>query len=67
MVVHGKGLVGHAGAVLLRKLADRTGLASALTDVLPTGAGTGWRDRAVVLVRLAVAIVLGARNLSEAE
>ncbi|WP_406191008.1 transposase [Streptomyces sp. NBC_01017] len=63
----GKALIGHAGAVLLRKLADRTGLTSALAGALPQGAGFGWRDRAVVVVQLAVAIVLGAVNLSDAE
>ncbi|WP_406468866.1 hypothetical protein OH738_16945 [Streptomyces hirsutus] len=52
-VVRGRrrqGLIGHAGAVLLRRLADRTGLTVALAAV-----------------RLAVAIVLGAVNLSDAE
>ncbi|MFZ3492017.1 IS1380 family transposase [Streptomyces sp. 5.8] len=63
----GRGLVGHAGAVLLRKLADRVGLTDALSGVLPSGTGAGWRERAPVVVQLAVAIVLGARNLSEAE
>ncbi|MFE9922848.1 IS1380 family transposase [Streptomyces sp. NPDC005774] len=63
----GKGLVGHAGAVLLRRCADRVGLTGALADVLPVGLGHGWRDRATVVVQLAVAIVLGASNLSEAE
>ncbi|MFD5065447.1 hypothetical protein [Streptomyces sp. NPDC058394] len=63
----GKGLVGHAGAVLLRKLADRVGLTAALAEVLPSGVGPGRRERAPVVVQLAVAIVPGARNLSEAE
>jgi serine/threonine protein phosphatase PrpC len=67
VVADGKGLIGHAGAVLLRRLADRSGLTAALAAVLPTGTGTGWRDRAAVVVRLAVAIVLGAVNLSDAE
>jgi len=67
VVADGKGLIGHAGAVLLRKLADRTGLTAALSTVLPAGTGTGWRDRAVVVVQLAVAIVLGSVNLSDAE
>lgn len=67
MTATGKGLIGHAGAVLLRRLADRAGLTAALAGVLPKGAGPGWRDRAAVVVQLAVAIVLGARNLSEAE
>ncbi|MFC1400941.1 MULTISPECIES: transposase [Streptacidiphilus] len=60
-------LVGHAGIVLLRKVADRTGLTRALGAVIPSGGGPGWRDRGVVLVQLACAIVLGATNVLEAE
>lgn len=67
MAADGKGLIGHAGAVLLRKLADRTGLTTALATVLPTGTGAGWRDRATVVVQLAVTIALGSVNLSDAE
>jgi hypothetical protein len=67
VVADGKRLIGHAGAVLLRRCADRTGLTGALAKVLPSSAVAGWRDRAEVLVHLAVAIVLGAANLSEAE
>nr|WP_184080636.1 IS1380 family transposase [Nocardiopsis mwathae] len=63
----GKHLVGHAGAVLLRKLADRTGLTRALTDVLPSSTANGWKERATALVHLAIAIALGARSLLEAE
>jgi Transposase DDE domain group 1 len=63
----GKGLVGHAGAVLLRRLADRVGLTRGLAGVLPSSTSAGWRERAGVLVQLAVAIVLGARSLLEAE
>ncbi|MEV0495874.1 transposase [Streptomyces atratus] len=63
----GKRLVGHAGAVLLRKLADRVGLTRGLAGVLPWSRANGWRERAGVLVQLAVAIVLGARSLLEAE
>jgi hypothetical protein len=37
----GKGLVGHAGVVLLRKCADRVGLTAALSSVLPAGQGPG--------------------------
>lgn len=62
----GKGMIGHSGAVLLRRLADRSGLVTALTRVFPSG-GTGWRDRAVVFVHLAISIVLGARSVLEAE
>ncbi|KIE22896.1 transposase [Streptomyces sp. MUSC 125] len=67
MTADGKGLVGHAGAVLLRKLADRIGLTRGLAGVLPSSRASGWRERAGVLVQLAVAIVLGARSLLEAE
>ncbi|WP_406191700.1 transposase [Streptomyces sp. NBC_01017] len=63
----GKGLVGHAGVVLLRRCADQVGLTGALAAVLPVGVGHGWRERAAVVVQLAVAIALGAVNLSEAE
>ncbi|MET9520519.1 hypothetical protein [Streptomyces sp. NPDC002994] len=59
----GKRLVGHAGAVLLRRCADGTGL----TDALATSTAAGWQERAGVLVHLAIAIVLGATNLLEAE
>lgn len=67
VVADGKRLIGHAGAVLLRRCADRTGLTGALAKVVPSSVMAGWRDRAGVLVHLAVAIVLGAANLSEAE
>ncbi|MFB7601147.1 IS1380 family transposase [Streptomyces sp. NPDC056160] len=67
VVADGKRLIGHAGAVLLRRCADRTGLTDALAGVLPSSTAAGWRDRAGVLVHLAIAIVLGAANLSEAE
>ncbi|GAA1895683.1 hypothetical protein GCM10009716_02190 [Streptomyces sodiiphilus] len=62
----GKGIVGHSGAVLLRRLADRSGLITALTRVFPAG-GSGWRDRAAVFVHLAISIALGARSVLEAE
>ncbi|MFF1792619.1 IS1380 family transposase, partial [Kitasatospora sp. NPDC058243] len=52
----GKGLVGHAGAVLLRRLADRVGLTTALAEALPAGIAPGWRERAPVLFQLAVAM-----------
>ncbi|MFD5513745.1 IS1380 family transposase [Streptomyces sp. NPDC127051] len=67
VVADGRGLVGHVGAVLLRRLAGRTGLTVALAGVLPAGTGSGWRDRAAVVVQLAVAIALGAVNISDAE
>ena len=63
----GKGLVGHAGVVLLHQVADRVGLTAALGRLWPGGGSATWRDRAHVLLGLAGAIVLGAKNLSEAE
>ncbi|WP_338675280.1 transposase [Streptomyces sp. SCSIO 30461] len=63
----GKNLTGHAGVVLLRKVADRVGLATVLSAALPKGTGPGWRDRGMALVQLACAIVLGATNILEAE
>ncbi|OIV37694.1 IS1380 family transposase [Mangrovactinospora gilvigrisea] len=53
--------------MLLRKVADRTGLTTALAAALPKGTGPAWRDRGTALVVLACAIVLGARNVLEAE
>ncbi|WAX77406.1 hypothetical protein [Streptomyces sp. KMM 9044] len=63
----GKNLVGHAGVVLLHRIADRVGLTRALAAALPRGVGPGWRDRGMALVQLACAIVLGARNVLQAE
>jgi Transposase DDE domain group 1 len=67
VVADGKGLVGHAGVVLLHQVADRVGLTAALQRLWPGGGSATWRDRAHVLLGLASAIVLGAENLSEAE
>ncbi|GAB4006402.1 hypothetical protein GCM10029992_56950 [Glycomyces albus] len=38
----GRGLVGQAGVVLLRRLADRVGLAGELAKALPVSATRGW-------------------------
>jgi len=61
----GKGLIGHAGAVLLRRCADRSGLTAALSEVFPAGRGPGWWDRGLVPVDLAISIVLGAVCMSD--
>ncbi|MET8538774.1 hypothetical protein ABZV67_45840 [Streptomyces sp. NPDC005065] len=53
--------------MLLRKVADRVGLTTALSAALPKGTGPGWRDRGMALVQLACAIMLGATNILEAE
>ena len=61
----GKGIIGHAGAVLLRACADQTGLTGALSGALRVrDRSPGW-DRGVVLVQLAVAIVLGATSMTD--
>jgi len=65
VAAEGRGLVGHAGAVLLRRCADKTGLTSGLCAALGRrGVLPGW-DRGVVLVQLAVAICLGASALAD--
>lgn len=61
----GKNLVGHVGAVLLRKCADKAGLTRALNTAIPCGKGPGWWDRGTVLVSLAVSIALGATSMSD--
>src|SRR5438552_3902612 len=59
------GLVGHAGAVLLRKLADQCGLTSALGAALGREGKFPLIDRGMALVSMAVAIALGARSMSD--
>jgi hypothetical protein len=61
----GEGLVGHAGAVLLRKLADQAGLTAALGAALARAGKFPLVDRGVALVSMAVAIVLGATCMND--
>ncbi len=61
----GKGLVGHAGAVLLRKAADQAGLTAQLSAALRKKGTPPLLDRGLVLVSLAVAIALGATSMSD--
>ena len=61
----GQGLVGHAGAVLLRKLADQAGLTVALGSALARRGKFPLVDRGVALVSMAVAIVLGATSMAD--
>ena len=63
--VDGNGLVGHAGAVLLRERADATGLTSALGAALPRAGTFPLTDREVALVSTAVTIVLGATSMTD--
>jgi hypothetical protein len=61
----GESLIGHAGAVLLRKLADQCGLTSALGATLTRSGKFPLVDRGVALVSMAVSIVLGATSMSD--
>jgi hypothetical protein len=61
----GTGLIGHAGAVLLRKAADQAGLTAGLGAALrKAGMSPVW-DRGIVLVSVAAAIALGATSMSD--
>jgi Transposase DDE domain group 1 len=61
----GTGLVGHAGAVLLRKAADQAGLTGWLGPALRKAGSSPVFDRGAVLVSLAAAIALGATSMSD--
>ena len=62
----GTGLVGHAGAVLLRKAADQAGLtAQPERGAAEEGHVAAAFDRGIVLVSLAAAIALGATSMSD--
>jgi hypothetical protein len=61
----GKGLVGHAGAILLRKAADQGGLTAALSGALRGKSTSQLLDRGIVLVSMAAAIALGATSMSD--
>jgi hypothetical protein len=58
----GTGLVGHAGAVLLRKAADQAGLTAGLSAALRKAGTSPLLDRGIVLVSMAAAIALGAKT-----
>jgi len=61
----GAGLVGHAGAILLRKAADQAGLTGQLSAALRRKGTSPLHDRGLVLVSLAIAIALGATSMSD--
>ena len=61
----GKGLVGHAGAILLRKAADQAGLTGLLSGALKEKRTSPLIDRGIVLVSMAAAIALGATSMSD--
>ncbi len=61
----GEGLVGHAGAVLLRKAADQAGLTAGLGAALRKAGTSPLFGRGAALVSMAVAIALGATSMSD--
>lgn len=63
--VGGRGVVSHVGSALLRLVADRVGLTSALSEALARPGFWPVHDRGRVLADLAVAIADGARTISE--
>jgi hypothetical protein len=65
VTTRGTGLVGHSGAILLRKAADQLGLTTGLSAALLKKGTSPLLDRGVVLASLAVAIALGATSMSD--
>jgi hypothetical protein len=61
----GTGLVGHAGAILLRKAADQACLTAQLSAALRKKGTSPLLDRGIVLVSVAVSIALGATSMSD--
>jgi len=61
----GEGLVGHAGAVLLRKLVGQAGVTVALGSALAQAGKFPLADRGVALVSMAVAIVVGVTSMND--
>ena len=61
----GTGLVGHAGAILLRKAADQAGLTAGLGAAVRKAGTSPLLDRGAALVSMAVAIALGATSMSD--
>jgi hypothetical protein len=61
----GTGLMGHAGAVLLRKAADQAGLTAGLGAALQKAGTSPLFGRGSALVSMAVAIALGATSMSD--
>jgi hypothetical protein len=62
----GRGVAGHAGAVLLAELADRVGLTSGVSAAMaPTRQRRSAHDRGVVLTQLAVSLAEGGDCLAD--
>jgi hypothetical protein len=62
----GNGLVGHGG-ILLRKLADQSGLTAELDSALTKRGTSPQASRGVALVSTAIAIAMGATSMSDIE
>ena len=63
----GNGLVGHGGAILLRKLADQCGLTAGLDAALVQRGTSPQVSRGVALTSTAIAIALGATSMADIE
>ncbi len=61
----GDGLVGHAGGILLRKLADQCGLTAALDAALTLKDRKPQLSRGMVLISTAISIALGATAMAD--
>jgi hypothetical protein len=61
----GTGLVGHVGAVLLRKAADQAGLTGGLSAAVRKAGTWPLLDGGIVLVSMAATIALGATSMSD--
>jgi hypothetical protein len=65
MSADGHGLVGHAGGILLRKLADRCGLTAALEEALTLRGTFPQLSRGMVMVSTAISIAMGATAIAD--
>jgi hypothetical protein len=63
----GNGLVGHAGGILLRKLADQSGLTAELDAALTQKGTSPQVSRGIALVSTAIAIAMGATAMADIE
>jgi len=63
----GNGLVGHAGGILLRKLADQCGLTAELDAALTQKGTSPQVSRGMALVSTAIAIAMGATAMADIE
>ena len=67
VTANGNGLVGHGGGMLLRKLADQSGLTGALDAALAQKGTSPQVSRGVALASTAIAIAMGATSMADIE